>query len=319
MIGSFLAVVIALTVTVLLLTRPSKPKPVFQGNRIEEAEEYRDSIEDYDVATFDNYSDFQRSEWANAKTKRKNESLMESCYTESFFEKKKLALIAFSFEYSEVGFEILSAEEKAGILSVSVIGIRRVYAKKTPSTYFFFYETDRPLPEEFSFSIVASRSSASSSSCYAKSNDEYVVFEEEETPVLYRISSYEDARAFAEEENSVWLSMIFMMGLRTFAKQKIEQSDAVILRYKGKSVDLCGICLEGDELILWEVEREASRSFETSKALMVLVPKDAKIKSLRYEKYRQESDPERRSEACEYTLVREESEGNVKYKTEKIR
>ena len=322
LISSFLLIVIGLTVAVLLLTRPSAHNSfVRKKNYIAEAAEYVDSIETYKVFTFEDYSEFARSEWANAKFKKANETLKEYDYSESFFKGKKLALIAFTFEYERAEFVILNDEPKAGGCEVSVVALYPDGAEKTPSTYLYFYETDKSLPFDFSFSIVASYKKAEAVSYNVKDNDEYFVLEGESDPAVYRLRSYDDALAFSRESDEGTPSMVFMLFLRNYAKKQTEQSDAIILRFNGEADASEGGCLSGNELVLWEISDDNKsggiKKEEVTKLVMILVPKDAEFDSLRYIRYQKGSDPAVRSEEVLYDLARVDAEGITKYDTEK--
>ena len=207
-IGVFLAVVAAITVTIILLTQET-PEPFYsRGSCFDYAKGYDASIEDYEVGTFETYEEFSKSKWANVKLYYSEKGLKDTYYTSEYFEKKNLAIIAFNQQYRNLYFEIVDEKTVDGRCDLSAVMVYNVpYAPLTPNvdgyvavfendtvnyylpedvpknyvgthevsnskgntTYYYFYETEESLAKEYTFTIVAEHFYGCNSQIYARS------------------------------------------------------------------------------------------------------------------------------------------------------
>ena len=316
MIGSFLAVVIALTVTVLVLTQ-SVDQVYLRGSRIEQGAKYDASLQTYQVGKFESYDQFESSKWADLELVHE-EFLKEEVYNKTYFKSNKLALIEFNYEYPDADFLFLNSEVVEGKCDVSVVAIHRNINQKQPSTYYYFYETKEELPSEFTFTIVANYEyEYSAVLCFNEDMQPYL-FSDEETPVVFRIKSFQEAKKFIDEAECKLHNRV-LLSLRYFAIKEAEESDAVLIRFKGYPKTGYGAYLEGKELTVWSVPDDKGlyssywQKEEASSIVMVVVPKDADIDSLRCIDHRKGIEP---ASQVEYALVRDNESNVEKYNTE---
>lgn len=356
-IGVFLAVVAAITVTVIFLTQETPLTSVAYGIGFASADEYDSSIDGYEVGAFGTYEEFCGSKWADARLRNEGEALKDAYYTSRYFKDKKLVVFAFNREYANLNFEIVdekctdgrcdisavvlysvprraeNKDENGNIIiqdgdqtytvppeSKNCVGEQAVDHPKVNTTYFYFYETEDSLAKEYTFSIVGERFFGIASNIYARNSFEPVLIPGEETPVMFRFSSREEADVFVTGEPYVKRLASFLVMMNAFTTNGIDDHDVIVMRFTSSAnIDsLQGGYLEGTELVLWEIEKKNTwkLSGRASFLVMLTVPKDADIETLRWVSYREKDAPEPHFEERTYSLVRDDGSAIAKYNTE---
>lgn len=364
-IGVFLAIVAVATLAVVFLTPESSEEEEFDStSRFAYASVYDPTIEGCEVGAFETYDAFCASKWANVILDGRVEPIKDVYYTEGYFKTKNLVIFAFNKEYAHLDFEIVDeriSEGKCDISAVALysvpswaenkdengniimvdgdgqtytvppepknyVGTQAVENQKIDTTYFYLYETEDPLAEEYAFTIVAERFFGINSNLYVKNNLEPVLIPGEETPVVFRFSSFEEANVFVSEDPYIKRMDFFLYSIKAFVTNGISDHDVIVVRYSAPAVEFTydfsferqGAYLEGTELILWEVDSPAASPSkgDASYVVMFTVPKDASIDTLRWVSYRGKDAPQPRIEDRTYNLVRDDGSAIQKYNTE---
>ena len=354
-IGSFIVVVAAIAVTILLLTKEHPWTPNDYGVRFVAAEEYDPSIQDYEVGKFETYDEFYRSKWANVKYAG---DPLKDLYVESYFKNRNLLLIAFNHEYADLTFEVVDCTNTDGRCDISVaafydvpkfprekdeegytlvrkydviyrtldpqenyVGTHLVENGKVDTTYCYLFETSEPLANEYTFSIVAEHFNAVASNMYGKNRTETILFTEEDSPVMYRLSSMEEADTFVRGDDRINRMGFFLNILKAVADRSTAENDIILVRFAAPASELSkqGAYLDGTEVVLWELDEAPMFVHgDASYIAMFLVPKEATIESLRWVSYRGEDAPQPRIGENLYRLVKDEGTALEKYNTEKV-
>ena len=356
-IGVFLAIVAAATLAVVFLTQESSEEEFDSTSRFAYASEYDPTIEGCEVGAFETYDAFCASKWANVILDGRVEPIKDVYYTEGYFKTKNLVIFAFNKEYAHLDFEIVDeriSEGKCDISAVALysvprraenkdengnviivdgdqtytvppepqnfVGAQAVENQKIDTTYFYLYETEDPLAEEYAFTIVAEHFFGIASQMYARSTFEPALIPGEETPVMYRFSSKEEADVFVREDPYVKRFGVFLMLLGSFLTNGIDDHDVIVVRFTSMANydSWQGGYLDGTEFLLWEIEKKNSWKFsgQASYLVMISVPKDASIDTLRWVSYRGKDAPQPRIEDRTYNLVRDDGSAIQKYNTE---
>lgn len=357
-IGVFLAIVAAATLAVVFLTQESYEEDFYSASRFVSASVYDPTIEDCEVGTFETYDAFCASKWADVMVDGRADPIKDLYYTKSYFKKKNLVIFAFNKEYARLDFEVVDEKISGDRCDISAVALYRVPRRaenkdengnvimedengqtytvppepknyvgtqavdhaKINTTYYYFYETEDPLAKEYTFTIVAERFFGIASNIYARSNFEPVLIPGEETPVMFRFSSREEADVFVTGEPYVKRFSSFVVWLNSFTTNGINEHDVIVVRFSSSAnIDsLQGGYLEGTELVLWEIEKENTWKLtgNASYLVMIVVPKDASIDTLRWVSYHGKDAPELRIEDRTYNLVRDDGSAIPKYNTE---
>lgn len=355
-ISVFVAIVAAAALAVVFNTQETPESLNSYGVCFASAEEYDDSIDGYEVGAFGSYDAFCSSKWADVRLRGNTDSL-SFYYTKRYFKEKNLVIFAFNEEYADLSFEIVDEKRTDGRCDLSAVvlyrtphmaqnkdengnviivngdqtytvppepqnfvGAQAVENQKIDTTYFYLYETEDPLAEEYSFTIVAEHFFGIDSQMYGRNTFEPALIPGEETPVMYRFSSKEEADVFVREDPFVKRFGVFLILLGSFLTNGIDDHDVIVVRFTSMANydSWQGGYLDGTEFLLWEIEKKNSWKFsgQASYLVMISVPKDATVETLRWVSYRGKTAPEPRVEERAYRLVREDDSAIVKYNTE---
>ena len=357
-IGVFLAIVAAATLAVVFLTPESSEEEFDSTSRFAYASVYDPTIEGCEVGAFETYDAFCASKWADVTVDGRVDPIKDIYYTKSYFKKKNLVIFAFNKEYAHLDFEIVDERISEGRCDISAVALYRVPRRaenkdengnvimedengqtytvppepknyvgtqavenqKINTTYYYFYETEDPLVKEYTFTIVADRFFGIASNIYARTSFEPALIPGEETPVMFRFSSREEADVFVTEDPYVKRLAAFLVMMNAFTTNGIDDHDVIVMRFTSSANfdSLQGGYLEGTELVLWEIEKENTWKLtgDASYLVMIVVPKDASIDTLRWVSYHGKAASEPRIEDRTYSLVRDDGSAIAKYNTE---
>lgn len=255
--------------------------PSVQGSHVEEMP-YEEVGGNYSVEKYTDFKSFKKSELADYNFIRQRVA-KEERYSAEFFKTRDLAVIKFNKPEKGIDYTVIDASVDGNSCTVKLLPIKQITeAEKT--TYCCFLETEKDI-SAWNFRLVFEEEiihKSNVSSYIAKDNSSYL-FQGENTPVIFRISSTFGIDDFIEYDEVIdqynYISRKFNSN---YTKEDFDISDLLLVRVPSSDLEQCLAYVDNDTIKVVMVETnhyvdgwESAQDF--SALIALLVPKDFNV------------------------------------------
>lgn len=283
--------------------------PEVQGSHVS-VMPYEDIDGEFTVEKYTDFKSFKKSELANHNF-IKQKVAKEERYSSEFFKTHDLAVIKFNKPEKGIKYTVVSADTNGNECCITLLPVKRLATiEAQDTTYYCFFETEEDLTNlnfKLEFSPEILHESEKLEYISPKTDLPYL-FEDETTPVIFKIDSVAGVKEFIEKDEVIDQYNFISSSLLMYSDEVFSKSSLLLVRVPSSFLESCHAYTNNDMIEVVDIKSNHYRyswekDQEFSALIALLVPKDFAPNSIVRTNYNEyEDNIDTKSVRREYTL-----------------